>query len=69
MDTNFDYGETIYIEMAERCGVNPLKALINIESMLPPQWDHTEDFLEALGADDVDAIIEARSHFGLEVFE
>lgn len=62
---NFNAGESIYIDMAERCGVVPIHALANIESMLSSDFNHTEDFLESLGANDELAIIEARSHFGL----
>ena len=66
---HFNLGESVYMDMAQDCGVEPLDALINIESMLDSRWDHTEDFLEALGSDSVDAIIEARAQFGLDPLE
>jgi hypothetical protein len=65
---NFNAGATIYMNLAERFeGIVPAVALANLESMLSSSWEHTEDFLEALGADDHEAIIEARQHFGLPI--
>jgi len=66
---HFNLGESVYMDMAEASGVEPLDALINIESMLDSRWDHTEDFLEALCADEVEAIAEVRQHYGLDPLE
>lgn len=63
---DFNHGETLYIELAEQCGVLPIKALARLDSMLlESDFDCVEDFLEALGNGDPLAMIEARSHFGL----
>lgn len=58
-------GESIYIEMAQKAGIEHLAALNAMSSMLSAPWNEPECFLAALGKDDIPAIIEARSHFGL----
>ncbi len=61
-------GTEIYRGYAERLGLPPDDCMDNLPSQLSAGWD-VDEFLVKLGADDVQAIIEARQHFGLPVFE
>ncbi|MFA6221921.1 MAG: hypothetical protein WC647_06370 [Desulfomonilaceae bacterium] len=62
-------GESIYIDLAEKAGIMPLDALDSMPSLLSSSWTEPEYFLAALGKDDISAIQEARSHFGLPPVE
>ena len=59
-------GMAIYCDLAISAGIYPKDALTNLPTMLGAgSWNDTKDFLRLLGEDDVAAILEARSHFGL----
>ena len=62
------HGKEVYLGYAERLELPADECLANLPSQLSAGWD-TESFLAKLGSDDVQAIIEARGHFGLPVFE
>jgi hypothetical protein len=62
-------GESIYIDLAKEAGIEPLDALNSMRSRLSAAWTEPEYFLAALGKDDISAIQEARSLFGLPPVE
>jgi hypothetical protein len=64
-----DAGESYYIELAKSEGINPITALNNMVVMLDWQWSDPGEFLADLGSGKVEAIVEARSHFGLPPLE
>lgn len=64
-----DAGESYYIELAKSEDINPITALNNMVIMLDWMWSDPGEFLADLGSGKEDAIVEARSHFGLPPLE
>jgi hypothetical protein len=62
-------GKSIYISLAEEVGILPMEALKWLPSLLSSPWVEPNHFLADLGKDDILALIEARSHFGLPPLE
>lgn len=67
--TAIDRGREIYTSLAERTGIPIDDAFLNLPGMLGSPFSDPDEFLAALGGDDVAAIIEARSHFDIPPFE
>lgn len=66
---SIEKGREIYGSLAERTGIPIDDAFLNMPGMLGSPFSDPDEFLAALGVDDVAAVIEARSHFGLPLFE